>query len=110
MLEKVPHQGTKAICMGKISGVSVARCFKRTSDRPSKKLKPASGTRFTDWIGGVRYAGYLADLVPCPLDPFGTAPIAERRTSTELPTPLRWTRMMFLMIFESSGRRHGPIG
>ena len=38
------------------------------------------------------------------------ASCSERRTSTELPTSLRWTRMMFLMIFESSSRRHGPIG
>ena len=38
------------------------------------------------------------------------ASCSERRTSTELPTSLRWTRMVFLMIFESSSRRHGPIG
>ena len=77
--------------------------------RPPKKLKPAaSGTRFTDWIGGVCYADTLQVWFPAHY--WYCTSCSIRRMSTELPTPLGWTRMMFLMIFESSGRRHGPIG
>ena len=43
---------------------------------PPKKLKPAaSGTRFTDWIGGICYAD-SAGVVSRPLSPCGTAPAA----------------------------------
>ena len=82
--------------------------------RPPKKLKPAaSGTRFTRFTTGLEVCAMrilcrFGSLVIGPL--WYCANCSERRTSTELPTPLGWTRMMFLMIFESSGRRHGPIG
>ena len=44
--------------------------------RPPKKLQPAaSGTRFTDWIGGMCYADYAASVVPCPLRSSHSSPI-----------------------------------
>ena len=43
----------------------------------TQKLKPsASGTRFTDWIGGIWYADYPAGLVSCPLSPSDTSSVA----------------------------------
>ena len=75
--------------------------------QPPKKLKPAVWHQIhrLDWRCVL--CGYFADLVPCLLNLWYCASCSKRRTSTELPTPLRLARVMFLMIFESSG---GPIG
>ena len=79
--------------------------------RPPKKLKPAaSGTRFTDWIGGVCYADTLQVWFLAHSAPLVLRHLQRKEDEYRVANPLGWTRMRFLMIFESSGRRHGPIG
>ena len=78
--------------------------------RPPKKLKPsASGTRFTDWIGGICYADTLHGFLPTGPQWY-FASCKTRRMLTEQLTHLGWTWMWLRMILRSSGRRPTTTG
>ena len=77
--------------------------------RPPKVTKPsASGTRFTDWIGGAMRIRCRSGFLPIGR-PWFFANSSERKMSTELPIPLGWTRPTSMMIFASNGLRLRPI-
>ena len=79
--------------------------------RPPRKLKPsASGTRFTEWVGGICYADTLQVWFPAHWAPLNCTSCNILRMPTELPTHLGWTWRWLRMILKRSGRRQMTIG
>ena len=62
--------------------------------RPPKKLKPsASGTRFTDWIGGICYADTLQVWFPAHWAPVILRQLQDTEDTYRAAHPLGWTEV-----------------